>query len=383
MGSGQFRSVNTFLLIICLFVIFVQQSSNALLLELSHNSKRSSESISSGCDIFQGSWSYDDTYPLYNASSCPFIEKPFDCQGNGRPDQLYLKFKWKPNRCELPQFNAPHFLRKFKGKKILFVGDSLSLNQWQSLTCMLHAALPQSNYNLQKKGNLSTFTFREYDVSLMLSRNAFLVDLVEENNRRILKLDSIQNGDAWRGYDVLIFNTWHWWLHKGRSRSWDYFQEGNKVYKDMDPLVAFEKGLKTWSRWVDSNVDPSKTQVLFQGISPTHYDGKEWDAPIAKSSCIGQTRPILAPEYPAGPPPPAAVVKKVLANMSTPVTLLDVTTLSQLRKDGHPSIYGDGPDSHEEKDCSHWCLPGVPDAWNELLYGILVRNGQLKRQLIH
>jgi hypothetical protein len=19
-------------------------------------------------------------------------------------------------------------------------------------------------------------------------------------------------------------------------------------------------------------------------------------------------------------------------------------------------------------DCSHWCLPGVPDSWNELLY---------------
>lgn len=48
-------------------------------------------------------------------------------------------------------------------------------------------------------------------------------------------------------------------------------QEGDKIYKDMDRLDDFRKGLKTWSQLVDYNVDPSKTQVFFQGISPTHY----------------------------------------------------------------------------------------------------------------
>lgn len=52
---------------------------------------------------------------------------------------------------------------------------------------------------------------------------------------------------------------------------WDYMQEGDKIYKDMDRLDDFRKGLKTWSQLVDYNVDPSKTQVFFQGISPTHY----------------------------------------------------------------------------------------------------------------
>lgn len=41
----------------------------------------------------------------------------------------------------------------------MFVGDSLSLNQWQSLTCMLHVALPQANYSLVRAGDLSTFSF--------------------------------------------------------------------------------------------------------------------------------------------------------------------------------------------------------------------------------
>ncbi|KAM2359209.1 hypothetical protein ACFX1X_007953 [Malus domestica] len=69
-------------------------------------------------------------------------------------------------------------LRRLKGKKILFVGDSLSLNQWQSLACMLYAAVPQTHYTITRKEAISTFSLPDYDVSVTLSRNAFLVDLV-------------------------------------------------------------------------------------------------------------------------------------------------------------------------------------------------------------
>ncbi|KZV29713.1 hypothetical protein F511_05807 [Dorcoceras hygrometricum] len=321
--------------------------------------------------ILYSSWVYDDTYPMYNASSiCSFIEKQFDCDGNGRPDKLYLKYRWKPSgSCELPKFSGQDFLMRFKGKKIMFVGDSLSLNQWQSLTCMLHAAVPQSSFSLKKIGNLSTFYLTDYSISLMLSRNAFLVDLVKEKKGRILKLDSIQNGNSWKGVDMLIFNTWHWWLHKGSSQPWDYIQQGDKPYKDMDRLIAFGEGLKTWAKWVDSNINPSHTRVFFQGISPTHYNGAEWNATKAVS-CNGETQPMVGPAYPGGAPPAAAVVKAVLSNMTTAVGLLDVTLLSQLRKDGHPSAYGIG--GQKGNDCSHWCLAGVPDAWNQLLYGLLI-----------
>ncbi|KAG8386458.1 hypothetical protein BUALT_Bualt03G0150800 [Buddleja alternifolia] len=272
------------------------------------------------------------------------------------------------------RFSGQDFLRRFQGKRIMFVGDSLSLNQWQSLTCMLHAALPKSNFKLQKTGNLSTIYVPDYNMSLLLSRNAFLVDLVVDAKKgRILKLDSIKNGDSWKGFDMLIFNTWHWWLHKGSQKPWDYIQQGDKLYKDMDRLVAFSEGLKTWSKWVDSNINPSKTQVFFQGISPTHYNGAEWNA-TKGTTCKGETQPIGGPVYPGGALPPVAVVKGVLSNMTTAVGLLDVTTLSQLRKDGHPSVYGIG--GQKGNDCSHWCLAGVPDTWNQLLYGILITDGK-------
>ena len=46
------------------------------------------------------------------------------------------------------RFDGTKFLEKSTGKKIMFVGDSISNNMWQSLTCLLHIAVPNSNYTL-------------------------------------------------------------------------------------------------------------------------------------------------------------------------------------------------------------------------------------------
>ncbi|KAJ0700912.1 putative PC-Esterase [Helianthus annuus] len=55
--------------------------------------------------------------------------------------------------------------------------------------------------------------------------------------------------------------------------------------------------------------------------------------------------------------------------MKHPAYLLDITLLTQLRKDGHPSKYAGGT-----LDCSHWCLAGVPDTWNQIMYTMLLKD---------
>ncbi|KAK1278206.1 hypothetical protein QJS04_geneDACA020876 [Acorus gramineus] len=55
------------------------------------------------CDIFQGSWVKDDSYPLYREGSCPHIDEPFDCFRNGRPDLNYQKLRWQPDDCDIPR----------------------------------------------------------------------------------------------------------------------------------------------------------------------------------------------------------------------------------------------------------------------------------------
>lgn len=52
---------------------------------------------------------------------------------------------------------------------------------------------------------------------------------------------------------------------------WDYVQVNNKLFKDMNRFIAYYKGLTTWAKWVEKNVNPAKTKVFFLGISPVHY----------------------------------------------------------------------------------------------------------------
>jgi len=57
------------------------------------------------------------------------------------------------------RFNGVEFLLKMKGKTVMFVGDSLGRNQWQSLICMLSAAAPRAHTQLVRGDPLSVFRF--------------------------------------------------------------------------------------------------------------------------------------------------------------------------------------------------------------------------------
>ncbi|KAL7184865.1 hypothetical protein ACSBR2_026918 [Camellia fascicularis] len=54
-----------------------------------------------------------------------------------------MKWRWKPDECELPLFNAVQFLELVRGKTLAFVGDSVGRNQMQSLTCLLASVSAQ------------------------------------------------------------------------------------------------------------------------------------------------------------------------------------------------------------------------------------------------
>ncbi|KAM1341543.1 hypothetical protein PS1_005900 [Malus domestica] len=386
------QSIGSCLALLCL--VFVQ-SHSAIIYSMKnhhhhhnfhhHRTAPMFQTNQSNCALFEGTWVQDDSYPMYQSSQCPLIIDPeFNCQMYGRPDSDYLKYRWRPLNCELPRFNGAEFLLKMKGKTVMFVGDSLGRNQWESLVCLIYSANPQTQTQMVKGDPLSTFSFLDYGLTLQFYKAPYLVDIEMYQGKRVLRLEDIsENSKVWRNADVLSFNTGHWWSHKGGLQGWDYMESGGYYYQDMDRLAALEKGMKTWANWIDSNIDTTRTRVFFLSISPTHYDPNEWNGgatPTTTKNCYGETAPmkVSGVTYPGSTyPDQMRVMDSVIRGMRNPPSLLDITMLSELRKDGHPSIYsGDlspqqraNPD--RSADCSHWCLPGLPDTWNQLFYTTL------------
>lgn len=95
-----------------LFLVTLQchVASSALLLSLKHHQnsihhqRPMIHANQSNCALFVGTWVRDDTYPLYQPSSCPMIDPQFNCKMYGRPDSDYLKYRWRPLNCELPRY---------------------------------------------------------------------------------------------------------------------------------------------------------------------------------------------------------------------------------------------------------------------------------------
>ncbi|CAI0461806.1 unnamed protein product [Linum tenue] len=115
-----------------------------------------------------------------------------------------------------------------KGKKIMFVGDSLSMNQYESLLCMLHAAAPNSNITRLAREWIRSVTLWDYGVSIMLFTSHYLVDIQQDKiGRRVLNLGSVSSGNLWKQMDVLIFNTWLWWYRKGPKQGYVMYAFGS------------------------------------------------------------------------------------------------------------------------------------------------------------
>lgn len=111
-------------------------------LEMFNNGSRSVE-IEHECNVFRGDWILGSDEPYYtNGTNCE-IDQRQNCMKFGRPDTEFMKWRWKPNECELPRFNASQFLEVVTGKTMAFIGDSVGRNQMQSLVCLLASVSSQ------------------------------------------------------------------------------------------------------------------------------------------------------------------------------------------------------------------------------------------------
>ncbi|KAK8348602.1 hypothetical protein V6Z11_A06G090900 [Gossypium hirsutum] len=252
------------------------------------------------------------------------------CRLMQRQDFAFEKLRWQPKGCEMKEFEGPKFLKwyLYNYKTLAFVGDSLVRQQFQSLMCMITAG----------KDNL---------------------DVLDVGNKYglVLPPGSIHpNGWAYRflSTNTTILYYWSSTILKLRANRWVMYVGGapntNKKIANMGRAKNFT--IHNTIKWLNSQLPKHPhLKAFYWSISPMHLVNGDWKT---GGSC-NNTKPMSIGKevLQVGSSDHAAVS----AVRWTGVKLLDITALSQLITS-----------SRGVQDCLHWCLPGVPDTWNEILF---------------
>lgn len=272
-------------------------------------------------------------------------------------------------------------------KTIAFVGDSLGRQQFQSLMCMASGGDENLEVeNLEKKYNLVkprgairpdgwAFRFPNTNTTILYYWSASLcgiepINTTDPNTEFAMHLDRPPSflDQYLPHFDVVVLNTGHHWNRgKLKANKWVMYANGKPV---VDRKLAEMGNAKNYTlhsiaRWMDSQISVyPNLKVFLRTLSPRHFSHGDWNTggrcdnltPLINGDAVGQDQ-LSDP-----------VVESALRG--TRVKILDITALSELRDEGHISHYSIKA-SEGINDCLHWCLPGVPDTWNELLYAQL------------
>ncbi|XP_030538512.1 protein trichome birefringence-like 14 isoform X1 [Rhodamnia argentea] len=337
------------------------------------------------CNFAKGKWVVDDQRPLYSGFSCKrWLSGMWACRMTQRMNFDYETLKWQPKDCQMEEFEGSKFLKRMQDKTLAFVGDSLGRQQFQSLMCMITGGKDRPDvldvgreYGLVKaKGavrpNGWVYRFPSTNTTVLYYWSASLCDLEPLNitNPATEYAMHLDRPPAFlhrfiHRFDVLVLNTGHHWNRgKLNANRWIMYVGGARNTNKKIAEIGRAKNFTIHSivSWVNSQLPKyPRLKAFYRSISPRHFVNGDWNT---GGSCNNEM--------------PMSIGKEVLQDESsdvdaesavrgTKVRLLDITALSQVRDEGHISqftIKG----TPGAQDCLHWCLPGVPDTWNELLF---------------
>ncbi|KAE8797239.1 protein trichome birefringence-like 24 [Hordeum vulgare] len=349
------------------------------------------------CDLFHGEWVHDSSGPAYTNATCRFIETPQNCMSNGRPDDGYLYWKWKPYGCEVPPFEGKTFLEDMRGKHWALVGDSILRNHVQSLLCLLSKVEDPTEVYHDKTYQSRRWHFPSYNFTLSLVWAPFLVkaEIFEDENgissaEPRLTFDVLDANwvGQWSSFDYVIISTGQWffkkavYLEKGAVIGCHYCQD--KSLREVSIDYSFRRALREAFRFITASAH--RPVVFYRTWSPSHFEGGEWfsggrcdrKAPFKPREAGDRALDNLMWRVERAEFAKAAAEDGAAGGEGRRLRLLDTFEMSLQRPDAHAGPYrayqpfAKGAAAGKvQNDCLHWCLPGPIEAWNDIIMQML------------
>uniref|UniRef100_A0A0E0E0F6 Trichome birefringence-like N-terminal domain-containing protein n=1 Tax=Oryza meridionalis TaxID=40149 RepID=A0A0E0E0F6_9ORYZ len=331
------------------------------------------------CNIFRGEWVPDPDAPYYTNDTCSVIHEHYDCMKYGKPDLGFVKWRWRPDGCDLPRLGPERFLSSMRGKTLAFIGDSLARNHMNSLICLLTrvaeptTSWPSSEHTVYHYGGGYNFTVLNFWAPFLVRSE--LVDADGPAHTGLWNLYLDEPDAVWAphvpAFDYAVVSASSWFYRPSML-----YEAGRLVgchhcllpnVTDLTLRYALRMATRAALRAVVGG-GGGVTTVL-RTVSPSQYEGGEWNK---DGNCV-RTRPYRRGEktlqgveldFHTLQVEEFEAAKRVASGGGARMMLMDTTQAMILRADAHPSRYRGWTRRKGwmkeyfsiSNDCVHWSM---------------------------
>ncbi|CAI5499859.1 unnamed protein product [Closterium sp. Naga37s-1] len=193
----------------------------------------------------------------------------------------------------MSRFNASDIRRRLNGRRLVFVGDSLCRNQFESALCLLGIDLPdvsavfeRTGNNLTRKVDTMVYDFTEFNFTVEYHLSHFLVGFhrappdAPPHIGAVVNTDTVDPLFARRLFDdrpeglILVLNAGHWFTPSKISHQNVSFLVNNQTRPDIDETEGFRLAMLRVSDWLQQwPPQAANATAVFRTYAPAHFAG--------------------------------------------------------------------------------------------------------------
>ena len=302
----------------------------------------------------------DEYRPTLERLGQPRVHSYRDPEGKIVPPFKWSQYCWKPLNCNAKPFDRGKFCSSMKGKRIMFVGDSILYEMYAALFYQ----------TLSDRNKIDTIV-SQWDLNHINSRqlkwticNGTVGSIFIRNDHVAVDDEDAEIREKSRNVNVM-------WRHLVPDHDVIILNKGHHVVKKE--VVTEEMFHKASIKTVEYLKKRAREKtVVFVTTSPAH--------PHCRKTSSAVTTPLVTePEY---------IKKELIPGYARDygwenyhkhdlflidlfrkidAIIVDIAPMSYLRPDGHAFSEGDSYDG----DCLHYRLPATPDSWVYVMYNLL------------